>query len=84
MPKRKSADANKPPMFVVTQNQSTDERRQKIFAALVKLQDLGTSVRISRVVVGGRFDISDREMREVEREGLDKTWPPLRSKSPFG
>jgi hypothetical protein len=53
------------------------ERRKEIFLALVEAQDQPMSVVQSRKVVGDRFDLNDRQMRQIEEEGLDKEWPPL-------
>jgi hypothetical protein len=35
------------------------------------------SVVQSRKLVGERFDLDDRQMRQIEEEGLEKEWPPL-------
>jgi hypothetical protein len=31
----------------------------------------------SRKVVGERFGVSEGQVRQIEREGLDNGWPPL-------
>jgi hypothetical protein len=51
--------------------------RREIFRALVDAQDQGVSVAESRQVVARRFGITERQLREIEREGLNATWPPL-------
>jgi hypothetical protein len=53
------------------------ERRKEIFLALVEAQDQPMSVVQSRKLVGERFDLDDRQMRQIEEEGLEKEWPPL-------
>jgi hypothetical protein len=53
------------------------ERRKEIFFALVEAQDQAMSVVQSRKLVGERFDLNERQMRQIEEEGLDQEWPPL-------
>jgi hypothetical protein len=53
------------------------ERRKEVFLALVEAQDQPMSVVQSRKLVGERFDLDDRQMRQIEEEGLEKEWPPL-------
>ena len=53
------------------------ERRQEVFAALVGAQDNGLPVQQSRKHISERFGISEGEVRQIEREGLDNNWPPL-------
>ena len=55
---------------------SEDERRAA-FLALVEAQDAGKGVVLSRKEVAERFGITDREVRRIEQEGLDASWPPL-------
>jgi hypothetical protein len=56
----------------------TEERRREIFLALVEAQDLHEfSVPQSRKLIADRFGISEDQVRQVEREGLDEMWPPL-------
>ena len=54
-----------------------EERRREIFRALVDLQDHGQGVAASRQLIAERFGLSDEQVREIEREGLDRQWPPL-------
>jgi hypothetical protein len=54
-----------------------EDRRREIFAALVEAQDRAVPVAASRKAVAERFGIDERELREIEREGLNETWPPL-------
>jgi len=51
--------------------------RKEIFLALVEAQDHGMSPAASRKAVAGRFGVSEGQVRQVEREGLDNGWPPL-------
>ena len=53
------------------------ERRQAVFAALVKAQDEGQPVRTSRALVASRCNLSVHEVETIEREGLMRNWPPL-------
>jgi hypothetical protein len=55
---------------------STEERKT-IFLALVQSQDEGMSLVRSRKAIAERFEISDRQLREIEKEGIDGNWPPL-------
>jgi hypothetical protein len=56
----------------------TEERRRAIFLALVEAQDLHEfSVPESRKVIADRFSISEDQVKQIEREGLDELWPPL-------
>lgn len=54
-----------------------EDRRREIFLALVETQDGGTPVAESHVAVAHRFDVSEQQVRVIEREGLDGNWPPL-------
>ena len=54
-----------------------EERRREIFLALVESQDKDLGVPQSREAVARRFDLSVEEVRQIEREGLDASWPPL-------
>ena len=51
--------------------------RKEIFLALVDAQDHDMPVDLSRKVVSGRFGVSEDEVRQIEREGMDNDWPPL-------
>jgi hypothetical protein len=55
----------------------SEDRRKDIFRVLVEARDGGTSVAESRGRVAQQFDVSEQEVRRIEREGLDKGWPPL-------
>ena len=54
-----------------------EERRKEIFRALVEAQDSDMSVAQSRELVARRFNVTEVEVRQIEREGLDGLWPPL-------
>ena len=54
-----------------------EERRKEVFAALVEAQDQQMSVSQSRLLVGERYGLSDAQIRQIEREGMDQQWPPL-------
>jgi hypothetical protein len=54
-----------------------EPRRKEIFLALVETQDQNVSVAQSRKVIAEKFEISENQVREIEREGLNNGWPPL-------
>jgi hypothetical protein len=54
-----------------------EDRRKEIFLALVEAQDKDLGVPQSRESVARRFELSLEEVRQIEREGLDASWPPL-------
>ena len=58
-------------------NPLTESRRQEIFMALVAAQDHDMSVTESRKLVMQRFALNEGELLKIEREGMDKNWPPL-------
>lgn len=53
------------------------EQRQVIFRTVVEAQDGGQSVADSRAAVARQFDVSEDQIKEIEREGLANRWPPL-------
>jgi hypothetical protein len=55
----------------------TEDLRKTVFLALVEAQDNGMEVVQSRKLVIERFRVTDAQLREIEREGLDRQWPPL-------
>lgn len=55
----------------------TIERRRAIFRALVEAQDSGAPVGVSRAEAARRFEVTEDQVREIEREGLEHEWPPL-------
>jgi hypothetical protein len=54
-----------------------EDRRKEVFLALVDAQDREMDVAQSHQFVVQRFGVSERQVREIEREGLDRQWPPL-------
>ncbi|MBM4070784.1 MAG: hypothetical protein FJ271_17790 [Planctomycetes bacterium] len=57
--------------------QLSEDSRKEIFLALVDAQDHEMDVAQSRTMVVERFGVSESQVREIEREGLDRQWPPL-------
>ena len=57
--------------------QLTEDRRKEIFLALVDAQDHKMDVSQSRRLIVERFEVSESQVRQIEREGLDSQWPPL-------
>jgi len=55
----------------------SEPRRREIFLALVEAQDQGMEVPESRKATAERFRVSEKQVREIEKEGLDNRWPPL-------
>lgn len=58
-------------------NNLTEARRKEIFLALVDAQDHDMGVAQSRRLIAERFGVSENQVRQIEREGLDQQWPPL-------
>jgi hypothetical protein len=54
-----------------------EARRKEIFLALVDAQDHDLGVAESRKVIAERFGVGEAQVRQIEREGLDRQWPPL-------
>jgi len=57
--------------------QLTEDRRKEIFLAIVEAQDHEMDVAQSRKLVGQRFEVSESQVRQIEREGMAQQWPPL-------
>src|SRR6266404_2306572 len=55
----------------------SENSRKEIFLALVDAQDHELDVAQSRQLVGQHFGISESVIRQIEREGMDRQWPPL-------
>ena len=53
------------------------ERRQLIFKALVEAQDGGMGVAASRAAVAKQYEVTEDQVRDIEREGSANLWPPL-------
>ena len=61
-----------------TNDQQLEEnRRKEIFFALVDAQDHELDVAQSRRLIVQRFGVSESQVRQIEREGMEKQWPPL-------
>jgi hypothetical protein len=58
-------------------DQLAEAQRKEIFLALVDAQDQEMTVTQSRQVIAQRFGVTEGEVRHIEREGLDRLWPPL-------
>jgi hypothetical protein len=54
-----------------------EAQRKEIFLALVDAQDHETPVPESRKAVASRFGVTEEQVRQIEREGMDNDWPPL-------
>jgi hypothetical protein len=55
----------------------SETERKEIFLALVEAQDRAIGVVESRQETAARFSISEAQVRQIEREGLEGQWPPL-------
>ena len=55
----------------------TEVVKKEIFEALVIAQDGGMTFAQSHKFVGEKFEVNESQIRRIEREGLDKQWPPL-------
>lgn len=60
----------------MTEQALSEDRRREIFVAVVEAQDQMT-VAQSRKLIAERFGISESQVRNIEREGIDQQWPPL-------
>jgi hypothetical protein len=58
---------------------NSPEARKEVFRALVEAQDQGKTVEQSRTKVAIKYDLSLKEVLEIEREGIRMKWPPLGS-----
>jgi len=64
-------------MTKMEEQQLTEARKKEIFLALVEAQDRELNVADSRKHVSKQFGISERLVRQIEREELEHEWPPL-------
>jgi hypothetical protein len=55
----------------------SEARRKEVFLALVDAQDHEMDVAQSRRLVAQRFGIAEGQVRQIEREGMERQWPPL-------
>ena len=53
------------------------EQRQVIFRAVVEAQDGGMPVAASRASAVRQFAVTEEQIKEIEREGMENQWPPL-------
>ena len=53
-----------------------EDRRSASFLALVDAKDQQVSVAKSRTIIATRCGVSEAEVQKIEREGLDREWPP--------
>ena len=51
--------------------------RRAAFAALVAAQDAGATVAASRDEVAKEYGLTPEQVRAIEREGMERQWPPL-------
>jgi hypothetical protein len=57
----------------------TEPQRREIFHSLVEAQDRGLGVERSRREVAAQYGVSVVDVKQIEVEGLDNEWPPLRA-----
>ena len=55
----------------------TVKQRKSIFHALVETQDRGLAVADSKKQVATEYHLSREQLDLIEKEGVDKDWPPL-------
>lgn len=56
----------------------TVQQRKSIFHALVSTQDGGgVTVMESKKQIAAQFHITKEQLDLIEKEGVDKDWPPL-------
>lgn len=51
--------------------------RMSIFEKVVELQDNGAAPPDARRQVAELFGVTSSEVKEIEEEGIEKSWPPL-------
>jgi hypothetical protein len=59
----------------------SEEQRKEVFLALVDAQDHDMGVAQSRRHIAVRYDLSEKDVRSIEREGLDRIIQALRRKA---
>ncbi len=55
----------------------TVRQRKSIFHTLVETQDSGVPVQESKKKVAAEYRLSREQLDLIEKEGVDKDWPPL-------
>jgi hypothetical protein len=63
--------------FIMTTKSLTVSQRKSIFHALVESQDSGVPVQESKKKVAADYHLSREQLDLIEKEGVDKDWPPL-------
>lgn len=58
----------------------TVQQRKSIFRTLVDTQDTGLPVVESKKQVAAQFHITKEQLDLIEKEGVDKDWPPFDGK----
>jgi hypothetical protein len=53
------------------------ELRKEVFHALVEAQDSKMTVPQSRKATAERFNLTEKQVRQIEQEGVNGDWPPL-------
>lgn len=61
---------------MISEKEVPETRRREIFQAIVEAQDR-VSVAQSRNEVARRFGVNEGQVRQIEREGIENSWPPL-------
>ncbi len=54
-----------------------ETKRKEVFQALVEAQDREMGVSQSRKYIAEHYGITEAQVRQIEREGVDQQWPPL-------
>ena len=55
----------------------SESQRKELFRLLVVAQDVAMTVKESHEMVRARFGLAEDDLIEIEREGLERDWPPL-------
>ena len=56
----------------------TVKQKKEIFKALVELQDLQQVTVVDSIKrVAEQFGITEKELRKIQDEGIEREWPPL-------
>lgn len=55
----------------------TVKQRKSIFHDLVETQDIGIPVSESKKKIAAKFQLTREQLELIEKEGVDKDWPPL-------
>ena len=55
-----------------------EEHRRDVFRALVEAEDFQDMPRPqAHRLIARRFGLSETQVRQIEREGMERLWPPL-------